>query len=184
MLGKVSFHLRIHAGIAGLPGVKAIYITVVHTECRSDKHCIVNFNIGSAFAPRPLPIFYSDKLAIALHLTCNCEQRFQLRRDRRALEVGFHAAHHVVSGHMTGCGRAMAGLAKIAVVLQRNIRGNQFALARRETAGLVQQQMRQFAHGLTVSGRKANAPLIPGRSSGSAICAIILPQRSTGSAGR
>jgi hypothetical protein len=98
MLGQVLTHLRVHAGIAGLPSVKAVHITVLHAEGRSDKYSIVNLQVRRAFRPRSLYVFGSYELAIALHVTRNREQRFQLRSDRCVFEIGFHALHHIVSG--------------------------------------------------------------------------------------
>lgn len=89
MLGQVLTHLRVHAGIARLPGIKAVHITVVHAEGRSDEYRIVNLQVGRAFTPRSLYVFGSYKLAIALHLTRNREQRFQLRSDRCVFESVF-----------------------------------------------------------------------------------------------
>ena len=76
MLGQVLTHLRVHAGIAGLPGIKAVHIAVVHAERRSDEYRIVNLQVGRAFTPRSRYVFGSYELAIALHLTRNHEQRF------------------------------------------------------------------------------------------------------------
>jgi hypothetical protein len=47
---------------------------------------------------------------------------------------------------MSGCRRAMAGLAKVAVIQGRDIGGNQLSLAWLKTVGFMQQDMRKFSH--------------------------------------
>src|SRR5215469_7951944 len=148
MLGQVLSHLRIHAGIARLPRVESIHIAVVHAERRRNENRIVNLQIGRAFAPGSVYVFRGYEFAVALHLARDCQQCFQLWRHRRAFEVRLYLAYYVVSAQVTGCSRAVAGLAKIAVVLRRNVGRNQFALTGREAVGLMQQLMGQVAHGL------------------------------------
>jgi len=64
----------------------------------------VNLHIGRTFAPRPRDVFGDYELAIALHLTRNCEQRFQLRRTGAFSKSVFTRLHHVLSAQMTSYG--------------------------------------------------------------------------------
>src|SRR5579875_1550632 len=67
---------------------------------------------------------------------------------RSALEVGLYPLHCLLIVQVARRSRAVAGLAKVAVVLRRHVRRNQLPLTRSEAVRLMQQNMRELAHGL------------------------------------
>ena len=112
MLVQMLTYLRVHAGIAGLPAIKAVHITVVHAEGRRDEYRIVNLEVGRALTPRSLSFFRSYELAIALHFLPAPKRKRCLQFRSVSFEIGLHALHRIVSGHMTGWNRHAAGSGK------------------------------------------------------------------------
>ena len=170
------------ARIAASPGAKAVHITVVHRECCGDKYCIVNFNVGSIFR-RAFP-------RLRRLQACRRAAPYpQLRSPFSFGEMGVLSkavfTRVTTSSPPDDRPRPRHGsFPKIAVVLRRNVGRDQVPFPGRGAVGPVQQNMRQFAHGFGGLRTKTNDAAEPGRSSGIVICAIVLLQRLTGSAGR
>jgi len=76
MLGQVLTHLRVYDGIAGLAGIRAVLITVVYAQGRSDQNDVMDFDICCAQAARVRHIFCCNMLASALRLVCDDKQDF------------------------------------------------------------------------------------------------------------
>ena len=93
-------------------------------------------------------------LSATLHLAGDDEQSLQLLRDVRLLKIGMNLLDHIAVTQMACCRRAVTGLAEVAIVERRNVGRDQFAFARQEAVGLVQQSVGQLAQRLGCLGTK------------------------------
>lgn len=105
----------------------------------------MNLQVSCAFAPCTLNIVGVNSLAIAPHFVSDRQQRFELVRNCRGAGVPFDILNQLfIATEMIGRDRAMDSVSKETVILRRNVRGDQFALSWRESAGTVEQDFRQF----------------------------------------
>src|SRR6185437_1421645 len=141
----MTTHLGIHGFVAGLPCVQTIDVAVVHAERSGDQHRVMDFEIGCAEGASLGYVFGGDALAALLHFACDCEQRLELGGDCRFLKICLYLLHGFRATEVTGGSRSMSCLAEVTIVLRRDIRSDQLALARCEASGLMQQNVRKLA---------------------------------------
>lgn len=117
-------------GIVARPGVETINVTIAHTEHGGDEDGVVNLKVGCAFTGA-LNVFGRDAFAALLHLASDLEKGFQLSRDFGVFEVALYRDNEsfVAVEVMSGDG-SVDGLAIAAIILRRDVGGDEFALAR------------------------------------------------------
>src|SRR6201993_2401083 len=140
-------HLRVHAGVARLPGAEAIDVAVVHRERGRDQHRVMDFEIGGAQVAGEIDIVFGYQLAVLLDLSGNDQESPEFGADGSRIKVTLDLFDNRRIAKVSSCGSAMAGLAEIRLVARGDKAGDELALAGTERAGLVEQDVRQFAHG-------------------------------------
>ena len=125
----------------------------------------MNLQVGRSFAPCTLNIFGLNGLATAPDLLSKRQQCFELVRNRRTDGIVFNILNQLfIATKMIGRDRAVDFMSKNAIVLRRNVTGDEFPLPSGKRARPLQQNFRQFVKRLRCFRPKGHRPHNSGQS--------------------
>ena len=169
MLGHERRARAVEIRVVRRPGRESVDVAITQAEKRGDKDGVVNLEVSGAVLTRAGDILGGDALATFGGLAGDYEQRLQLVRNCRALQVRLDLQDEVlVTIEMVRGNRAMNRLAVPAV---RSCDETNVAISSRSpgesVCGPRSRTSASWLIGAAVSGRNAIGPRIPGRPSGS-----------------
>jgi hypothetical protein len=167
-------HFVVELVIFRREGGEPVHVAVVHAEGGGDKHGIVDFEIGSPFGAGAGNILCGDSVAALLHLAGDGQKSLHFGADWRALIVEADGIDDcVVTLKMMSRRRPMARLAKIKSFRDET---NVAIISRSPPVKVLGPRSNTSARariGSAVSGRKANALLIPGSPSANSMWGMV-----------
>jgi hypothetical protein len=125
----------------------------------------VDLQVGCAFAPCAFNIFGLNSFATAPDLIGDRQQRFELAGNRRTASILFNILNQLfIAIEMIGRDRAMDFMSKNAIVLGRNVAGDEFPLPSGKRTRPLQQNFRQLIQRLRRFRPKGHGPHNSGQS--------------------